>query len=144
MGMNLSGKFWSIPELEKKFGVPAYKLYPILNSMKGVVRIGYNYLMPDFLMPFLTQKLDNKKLYTLHTAARLTNSSPGLIKLLITNGLPCSMCGFDDLRIDKKIIPVLKDAIAEVKGKEKEINKTDFAMEVVKLVEKYLDKQKRS
>lgn len=141
MALILSGKYWRISELEKKFGVPAYKLYPILNSMKGVIKIGYSYLMPDFLMPTLLNKLEIKKNYSIKTTARLTNSSPEFIKLLIANGLPCLIKGLDEPRIDKKYIFPIQKAILEMRNKT-DLKKTALAMEVVRLFEKIIKTKK--
>lgn len=142
MALILSGKYWRISEIEKKFGVPVNQIYPLLNSMKGVIKIGYTYLMPDFLMPILANKLKNKKLYTITTTARLVNCTPGFIKLLIANGLPCSIHGFDDPKINKKNVLALKKAIKEIKNIEIKTNRTELAMAIVKLTRKYISEQK--
>lgn len=141
MALNLSGKYWQISELEKKLGVPSYKLYPILKSMPRVIKIGYSYLMPDFLMPTLLNKLEIKKNYSIKTTARLTNSNPEFIKLLIANGLPCLIKGLDEPRIDKKYIFPIQKAILEMRNKT-DLKKTALAMEVVSLVEEYIKTKK--
>lgn len=148
MALNLSGKYWQISELEKEFAVPAYKLYPILNTLNGVIKIGYSYLIPDSLKPVLKNELEKKKHYTITTTSRLLGSHPQFVRLLIANGLPCIIKGIDEPQIEKDIIPIIKKAFDEVRNKKtendnKENGKTGLAMEVVKLVKKYME-QKRS
>lgn len=141
MSINLSGKYWNISELEKKFNVPSYKLYPILNSMQGVIKIGYAFLMPDYLMPVLSGKLENKKAYSLTTTSRLTNSSPAIIKLLITHGFPHLIYGIDEPRIEKKYIPALKKALSKTINIRDKTNKTGFALAVIKMVNRYMEEK---
>lgn len=143
MALNLSGKYWQISELEKKLGVPAQKIYPILNSMNGVIRVGYSYLMPDNLMPYLKKQLEKKKYYSITTVARLIGSNPETVKLFIANGLPCVIIGIDEPRIEKGMIEILKKALDEARDSNIEKDKTGMAMKVVRLVELYM-KQKRS
>lgn len=140
MTLNLSGKYWNMSDLEKKLGQPSYKIYPVLNSIPGVIKVGYSFLMPDYLMPILEKELKENKYYTISTVSRLVGSYPEIIKLLITNGLPCFT--FDDQqKIEKSLVPVIKNAISEAKKQDSFNNRTAFAQFVVEFVLRSIEKE---
>lgn len=127
MSINLSGKYWRLQDLEKEFSRPASNLYPILNSLTGVVRVGAIFLIPDAIMPVLRQRIAHNDSYTIGTAAIMLKISEGLVKRFIAQGLPVCKSENNQPRIWKAHIPALQNAIAEIRRRHGGFNKEHVA-----------------
>lgn len=127
MSINLSGKYWRLKDLEKKFSKSVSIIYPIIKSLAGVKRIGSVILVPDYIMPILRKKIGRTYSYNLSSAAFHLGISKKLLKELITGGLPAWKADNQEPRIWKSQIPALKNAIAIIRQKYGKFNESHIA-----------------
>lgn len=135
MPLNLSGKFWRVDDLERELGKPVAIIYPLLNNLQGVIKVGYAFLVPDYLIPNLKAQIEKKDSYTISSLARMLNCSNSLINALILKGLPVITCA-DSHRIPKKYLKGLKSALQEVQIKYGGVSAI-HAEEILSLAYKY-------
>lgn len=135
MVLNLSGKYYRISDLEKEFGKSAFTFYPILNSLDGVIKIGFCYLIPEGLMPMIRKKIKHKESYTRSTASAKLHINPFLFDAFIEHGLPAMKDENGNIRIAKDYIPALKKALETIQIKYGK-PESAYADEIVKLAMK--------
>lgn len=117
MALNLSGKYMTVNELERLLGKSAWSLYPILNSMQGVVKIGSSYLIPEALLPELRHKVALIDSHALATAAARVGVNQCFLNDMANSGLPFLRDQHGNTRIRKQDIPAIKKAVKLLKGK---------------------------
>lgn len=116
MAIDLSGKYWRIPELEKKFDAPYTKILSIVSGMDGVIKVGMAYLIPDKLLPSLALKLKrkNKSLVSIPHASYKVRAGVQVIKAVIDCGFPAKSVNGDFL-IRREHLPALKKAVDKIR-----------------------------
>lgn len=124
MSLNLSGKYWRIQDLEKEFSKPAAILYPILNSLTGVIRIGSVFLVPDALLPVIRQRINMSNSYTQSTVMVILRINKKLLGELISHGLPVFKNDNGEARIWKSCVPALQRAIFEIRQRQGDFNES--------------------
>lgn len=117
MPLDLSGKYWRVYELEKKYNMSTKMIGNILKDVPGIIHIGPTYLIPDDKLKIFDDKSYLDREYTpLLTFANRIKVNSKVFEGIINNGFS-SISLNDVVYLKISELPALEKAIDYVRGK---------------------------